>query len=150
MLAGRFVALSDRNHFINRRAAVKSKLAEYLSVDPQSLRFGKGENGKPHLVDFQLEFSVSSAASVALLAVCRGGPVGIDICRRFSDPITHASGLKLTAEAWVKFEAMTKASGQGITGEIPDETKYEIDEFELAEEFCAAVARPRRGVEGYG
>lgn len=72
-----------RNHFIVARAVMRKILAGYVNLEPQQLVFSYGAKGKPELHskgrDSALEFNLSHSRDVALLAVTRGGRVGVDI-----------------------------------------------------------------------
>jgi 4'-phosphopantetheinyl transferase len=109
-----------------------------LDADPACLDFADGPHGKPALAsafaDKGIHFNLSHSESLALIAVTRLGPVGVDLekiravrndgelaARFFS---THENGVFQAvpkdgqAEAffnlWTRKEAWLKATGEGI------------------------------------
>ncbi len=142
-LAGRFVTLLDRKRFINRRAAVKQRLADYLSVDPLTILLTKGPHGKPRIFGHRLEFSVTSCEATSLLAICRTGPVGIDLCLTTSEVFLHPPRVLFSSKMWAAYEAMSKATGVGITAGIPSESDFELDESVLDGRYNCAIARAK-------
>lgn len=118
------------------RAWLERLLAAYLDISPGQLRLARGPGGKPRL-DLPgrvLEFNLSHSASVALVAVSGGAPVGIDVETRrdVSDPLRiarrvfpadilallerrgGAERLDLFLDHWTRMEARQKALGRGI------------------------------------
>ncbi len=76
----RLRAPSDQDTFTRGYATMRTILAEYLSLPPEVLRFGRGQYGKPFLLgEYDLHFNWSHADEYWLLAVSRAGPVGIDV-----------------------------------------------------------------------
>lgn len=122
-------------------------LADYAGVAPASLAFAAGPFGKPALTAppqaAGLHFSVSRSGGVAVLAVARGGRVGVDvaalrpvpeaalIARRLFSPAEAAALAALPDTArlagfyrlWTCKEAVVKALGGGLS--IP------LDAFEV-------------------
>ncbi len=110
-------------------------LSRYLDQDADSLVIGLHPGGKPILEspEHGLEFNLSHARGVGLLAVTVGAGVGIDIEleRHVDDPLRIArrvmasaeidllAGLPATArrraffDLWTRFEARQKALGKG-------------------------------------
>jgi len=81
--AQRFFFARDRNRFIAARGSLRRILAQYVDEQPHDLRIGYDSHGKPRLVAFEpdagIEFNLSHSGDLALIAVARGFPVGIDI-----------------------------------------------------------------------
>lgn len=81
--ANRFTFETDKSRFVIARAAMRQILAGYMGVAPQKLTFYYSQNGKPELhTDFGntgLKFNLTHSRDLALLAVTRGGRVGIDV-----------------------------------------------------------------------
>jgi 4'-phosphopantetheinyl transferase len=118
------------------RAWLERLLAAYLGVPPERLNLVREHGGKPRLYVHGrvLEFSLSHSASVALVAVSGGPPVGIDVetRRRVTDPLRIArrvfpatslaalercsadARLDLFLDHWTRMEARQKALGRGI------------------------------------
>lgn len=71
-----------RRRFIVRRAAYRRIAGRYCNVAPEALRLVEDELGKPHFLEMDeqgITSSASHAAEVAVFAVARGWPVGVDI-----------------------------------------------------------------------
>lgn len=126
----------DRNRYIRARGALRLLLGDCLGAAPESLRFAYGPLGKPALAApaIPLHFNVSHAGDLALIAVCQGRPVGVDveqirldyggeaIAERFFSPGERAWLLRLPPSQqttgffrlWTRKEAYLKARGEGI------------------------------------
>ena len=138
--ATRFVRDVHRRRFIAAHGALRTILAGYLDARPTALAFVNGEHGKPALRDVTgrppVEFNLSHSDDLALVAVARAHPVGVDLERwsevehlelaeRFFSPgersalraLAHAPHLVEAGffAAWTRKEAYLKATGQGIT-----------------------------------
>lgn len=116
------------------RIATRIVLERAVGSDLRGAEFEIASGGRPSLGDGKPHFNVSHTANVALIAVCRSSPVGVDIeCeRRLSmsperrrriavaaadlagvekiDPESDADVLR----AWVRLEAIAKVRGTGI------------------------------------
>jgi 4'-phosphopantetheinyl transferase len=77
--ARRFHRPADRLRSIASRAALRKILAAYLRERPQALRLATGPSGKPYLDG--LQFNLSHAGDLALVAVSKEKRVGVDIER---------------------------------------------------------------------
>ncbi|MEP6732480.1 MAG: 4'-phosphopantetheinyl transferase superfamily protein [bacterium] len=139
--ARRFHFDTHRRCYIVSHSATRRILGGYSGASPETLTFTEGEFGKPSLVRAPgacaLEFNLSHSGDLALLAVSRGGEVGVDVERWnaqiehlnlaehfFSESeqqalrgLTHADELVVAGffAAWSRKEAYLKASGHGIT-----------------------------------
>lgn len=131
-----------RKEFIAAHAALRAILASYQDMPPESLLFttictwcGDPQHGKPRLQDSRgLNFNLTRAGALALVAVAHEAEVGIDaepldravdwrtIARRAlsqeerdqveaSDPALRDS---LTGRIWCRKEAVAKATGLGL------------------------------------
>jgi 4'-phosphopantetheinyl transferase len=112
-----------------------------VGAPPAELHFQYSDRGKPHLEDHvPLEFNLSHSGEVALLAVTRIGPVGIDVERK--RPLEDLLGLArsnfasgeyatLTAlpeperldsffQCWTRKEAYVKSVGEGLALSLGD------------------------------
>src|SRR5262245_651264 len=84
--AGRFRFERLQRHFFAGRGFLRYVLAQYLSAQPQELRFTYNDYGKPSLADEQsLQFNMSHSHEVALVAVVRDAAVGVDVERIRAD-----------------------------------------------------------------
>jgi len=144
--------------------------AEELRIGRQCLHCGHSEHGKPVLADAALQFSLSHTAHLALVAVSRDQPVGVDVERVVpgvdwpailgSAPADAAAGF---AE-WTAREAVGKATGHGILiapevapagsgddgwrrARVPGQARtWWVHEVDVPTGFRAAVAVARTGV----
>jgi len=129
---------THRNRFITARAVLRSLLANYLDCAPEDLQFDYGANGKPalagRLADSGLFFNLAHSEDLALIAVTRLGPIGVDIEQirpisdvdelvgRFFSPRENALFQSVPADQkniaffnlWTRKEAWLKATGEGI------------------------------------
>jgi 4'-phosphopantetheinyl transferase len=126
--------------------AVRTLIADALQVEPDALviertcsRCGRGGHGKPRLAGAHrgaLDWSVTRAGDVALVAISRRGPVGVDVerIRPVRDPVGQARrflGLHAAEQVagappderdaellrlWTHAEARLKAAGVGVAG----------------------------------
>lgn len=133
--ASRFHFARHRRRYVASWAAVRRLLAAYAGREAGALAFTYGSKGKPELVDDpELRFNLSHSEDLALVAVSRGGAVGIDvehlrplpdadeIARRFFSRREVDSYLAQPAErrqrafyhCWTRKEAFVKALGEGL------------------------------------
>jgi 4'-phosphopantetheinyl transferase len=136
--ADRFRFDTHRNRFIAARAILRSLLGTYLRSAADALQFEYGPNGKPTLaapfVESGLSFNLAHSEDLALIAVTRLGPIGVDVEQ--SRPVTDVDELvarffspRETAlfqtlptsqknaaffNLWTRKEAWLKATGEGI------------------------------------
>lgn len=134
--AGRFLFERDRRRFAGRRAFLRRVLAGYLGIDPAAIRYRTTALGRPELRPAcGITFSTSHADGLAVVAVARERPVGIDLerVRPVPDALDIAHGLftrreyedleSLPAAArsegflrlWTRKEAYVKAIGAGMS-----------------------------------
>jgi len=137
--AERFRFERDRTRFVAGRAGMRCILGSYLETEPARVIFGYGEKGKPMVSTaggepHALMFNLSHCEDLAVLAVTRTAPVGVDVERirtipdadqlvsRFFSPTEatrfHALPENQRPEAffnlWTRKEAWLKATGAGI------------------------------------
>jgi 4'-phosphopantetheinyl transferase len=133
--ADRFRAAADRGRYIVGRGSLRAILGLYLGERPDRLAFGLGPHGKPALIGPRIEFNLSHAGGLGLLAVALGRRVGVDvepirpidsmdgIVARFfsgrerSDIAALPPDRRLDAffRTWTSKEAYLKATGLGLT-----------------------------------
>ena len=81
--ADRLCDLGIRERFVAGRGFLRETLAAYLDLQPEEIRLGVGEWGKPRLGEVvgygALSFNLSHAADLAVLAVASEREVGIDV-----------------------------------------------------------------------
>ncbi len=137
--ADRFYFEKDRVSFTVARAAARSILGACLDVDPTSLVFRYGPQGKPYLdgaeANSGLRFNLSHSGKLALVAVTRDREIGVDIEQvrplksadrlpeRFFSP-AEVKSLRALPETnqlngfftcWTRKEAYIKAKGGGLS-----------------------------------
>ncbi len=136
--ASRFVYDVHRYRFILRRAWLRRVLAAYTGQSADTIKLSPGPHGKPELADSpeapDLRFNLSHSDGMALLAVTRGGELGVDIERvRPLDDLSSMVRNCLSADEqrdlarldddqrtseffryWTCKEAIVKAHGEGL------------------------------------
>jgi 4'-phosphopantetheinyl transferase len=127
---------NERERSIRARGGMRSILGNYLGVSGDSLVFNQGEKGKPSISQSNsaIEFNLTHCEDLALLAVAKTVPVGIDLerirtspsqlriaQRVFSDQVYKeleqlpSSKLdKAFFHYWTELEACIKCLGNGI------------------------------------
>jgi 4'-phosphopantetheinyl transferase len=136
--AGKFKFDRHRNRFVAGRGWLRATLAAYLHVEPVRLDFIYSPQGKPALVPelnpAQIHFNLAHSGDLALLAITRVGPVGIDVerirevkdaadlvarffCARENELFQRLPATEKPAaffNLWTRKEALLKATGEGI------------------------------------
>jgi 4'-phosphopantetheinyl transferase len=137
--AGHFRFERHHNRFIAARGFLRSLLAIYLECAPDELQFEYDQNGKPALTGTfaasGLAFNLAHSQDLALIAVTRLGPIGVDVeqirpmadadelVERFFSPRENALFRTLPDDQknaaffklWTRKEAWLKATGEGIS-----------------------------------
>jgi hypothetical protein len=141
------------------REAVQSILAAHLGRVPQIV---VDSFGKPVLADGALAFNVTHSGTLAMIAISRHGPVGVDVelhdarrdlvglARRFftaDEAAMVAADPSQFWRLWCRKEAWLKARGTGLStplsevdvrGDVPG---WFIADLEVGSGYSAAVAR---------
>jgi len=136
--ADRFRFERDRRRFVTARGLLRVILGRYLDLKPSHLRFVYGDHGKPALAPASvakgLQFNLSHAHALALVAVSRDRQLGIDleyirpiqdveqIAGRILSPQEKGAWRALAGTEkldaffglWTCKEAYTKAKGEGL------------------------------------
>jgi len=140
--AERFVSSVLSDHYIVSHAILRKILAQYLKLEPQAINIVTHAQGKPGLMNKELEFNMSHTRGVALYAISLN-PVGIDIellgrdvaveeiAERFFArseyealvALPEAQRQKAFYQCWTLKEAFIKALGEGLI--------YGLDRFEV-------------------
>jgi 4'-phosphopantetheinyl transferase len=133
--AARYVRLRDHRRCLAVRSALRSLLSVYVGRHPASLRILRDELGKPRLADDAVAFNLSHDRDLALIAIARRQPVGIDLEHvEHAEHVDELAAACLTrrerawletrppgarpsafAACWVAKEAALKALGIGLT-----------------------------------
>ncbi|WOX47334.1 4'-phosphopantetheinyl transferase superfamily protein [Aeromonas sp. XH] len=123
-----------RREYLLGRVLLRRLLAERLHCPPDALAFSIGEHGKPALRSHSWQFNLSHSGEWLVLALCREGPLGVDIemglrrrpvlplAERFYAPGEHRWLCSLPPQEqasafyrlWARKEAVLKAHGAGI------------------------------------
>ena len=168
--ASRFRFEVDRRRYVIGRALLRSILARYLSIPPESLHFAYSKRGKPSLVgNDALQFNASHCRDLYVLAVSDRRPVGIDVerlelppeypaiagrCFRPEEAQALASSplmdrADMFFRCWTALEARSKATGLALGECMPNETctnTVAVHYFIPAANHVAALARINVGV----
>ena len=132
--AERFRFPVHRCRFRASRTALRHILSLYTGVPPAELVFDYGPLGKPVLTSRALHFNLAHAGDLALVAVTREGPVGVDaerirrspslprLARRVLSPAERRRWEAVSETerpwafylAWTRKEALIKARGEGV------------------------------------
>jgi 4'-phosphopantetheinyl transferase len=137
--AARFHFVEHRNRYIVAHGWLRQLLSDYLSIPAAAVEFDYGPQGKPVLAgspnSSALQFNMTHSEGLALVAVARGTPVGIDVerVRTLEDAGDLVARFFSTRESsefkslpddqkplaffnlWTRKEAWLKATGEGIT-----------------------------------
>jgi 4'-phosphopantetheinyl transferase len=149
-----------RQQFALTRALLRIVLGQYLQQDPREVQFCYSAHGKPELLasSAKLCFNISHSKELAVFAVCRGQPVGIDlewinpavkgaaIARRMfsaqeQDEINALPPSEQQAkffQLWTRKEALIKLFGDRL---FPGLKTYEVSAESLS---CGCWARVGR------
>jgi 4'-phosphopantetheinyl transferase len=136
--AARFVFERDRVRFQAAHVGLRHILARYLGGAPAGLAFAEGLHGRPLLAGAPagtLEFNLSHSGELALVAVARQGPLGVDVealrpvpewrelAERYFTPAECAAIAAATdpqlafLRCWARKEAALKSTGIGLSQE---------------------------------
>ncbi len=161
--AGR-LAEAARGRFLAVRRAARAILSRYVGVPAVTLRFVAAPRGKPAIGHPPTDwvFNLSDSSDLALLAVSRAVPVGIDlerlrevrrpeaIAQRMLPAAAHDELLQAEGAArdavflrhWTAFEARQKATGAGLSGPRAVDAEWHVVHFVPEEGWIAALAHP--------
>jgi 4'-phosphopantetheinyl transferase len=134
--AHRIISPIARRRFVAGRARVREVLSRYCDLHPSRVPLGQSRYGKPYLKApySRISFNFSRSRGLAVVAVCAGGSIGVDLERRrdiASEAIAatwlhdaerrdllRSAGSKDDHQAffrlWCRKEAVVKAEGSGL------------------------------------
>jgi 4'-phosphopantetheinyl transferase len=142
--AARYRTTASHDRYIVRRAVLRAGLGRLLRVDPSSLEFGYGPNGKPYLstptAARLLRFNLSHSDGLAVFACALGREVGVDVERVRDQPelleladccfssseratlaaVPPSSQTRAFYRCWTRKEAYVKAVGCGLGAGLSD------------------------------
>jgi 4'-phosphopantetheinyl transferase len=125
-----------QQRYVTAHGRLRTILAQYLNVSPESLRIQKTAHGKPYLVDYpELAFNLSHTGNVMAVAVANNCQLGVDIeqCKyrtnlaalvekcfgaeeaAYWQQQPEALQLREFYQFWTRKEAFVKATGLGIS-----------------------------------
>ena len=136
--ASRFRFHRDRSSFVATRAALRRGLASELRMAPDQVPLVCEPTGRPTLAGSargDLDFNVSHAGSLAVVAVARGRRVGVDVEGHRADrelrslvpdvmgpseremlgPLEGAAFVRAFYACWTRKEAIVKGIGLGLS-----------------------------------
>ena len=164
--ADRFRFGHHRRHFTTHRAWLRRVLALYLHCAPAGIRYGRVGNDKPVLATDsahgELHFNLSHSAHVALCAVTRDAPLGVDVERRrvLKDELEIAARhfgprefawvreadatqrLERFFTVWTRKEAFIKATGEGLSRALESFDVRPQERGPVAVRECTPAAAP--------
>lgn len=162
--AARFATREQRRRYALSHSAVRLILSAFIGLDPRSIRIAIGVWGKPYLLGPGPNFSLSHDGDLALVAVTRQGPIGVDVERvrsglelaAFARPLVRARDVAcidaLAPEersrgwfkAWTRLEAAAKAAGKGLSddsvGDLDGLAPFRIWNLDVDDTRVGAVA----------
>lgn len=140
--AARFRSEQLRTRYCVAHGALRQILALDMGVDPADIRFETGPFGKPALAPEigpgRPHFNLAHSEELALVAISRCGPVGIDVerCRAGIDvaalaeqclhpgearrilSLPHSQQARAFLTCWTRKEAYLKATGHGLSAPL--------------------------------
>lgn len=155
-----------RARFVAGRASLRELLATLTGAEPSGLAFDYGASGKPvlrpttHITCAPLHFSVTHSGGLALIAVTRMGPVGIDVERLREIPRAAAIARRVLGESeaaaltamhgaerdahflrlWTRWEAVVKATGGSIWSAARPARHSVVQSITTEPDHTAAIA----------
>lgn len=157
---------ADKQRFTIARVSMRSILSGYLSVPPETLCFHYGTKGKPALSSpvSDLHFNITHTNDLAMLAISRDTPIGIDlemvnqrpharrIAQRIFTPQVHRQLMQLSDKEfmpeflrqWTQHEAKVKAIGEGVFSEKVQQKMIECTSFSPKQGWIASIAAEGR------
>ena len=143
--AVRFRRTCDRQSSIAARGALRILLSGYIGIPPTDIKFNYSDNGKPNVVDSNVDFNVSHSADWVVLAFGRNRNIGVDIekikwgidvcaiaVRYFSaeeQALIENANDKHTAffQLWARKESYVKACGSTLFTELGNFSVPSVD-----------------------
>jgi 4'-phosphopantetheinyl transferase len=163
--AARYSAPVAGARFRSGRGLLRWVLAGYLDRTPAQLAFRYLGQGKPALAGAELQFNLSHSGDLALLAVARDRPLGIDLERLDSGKQLLAIARRVfptercrELEAlegdlriqgfyrdWTAMEARVKARGDGVFRQLRNgsEADWPVRHWCPVDGYLAALAAPQ-------
>lgn len=163
--AARFASRRDRDRYVCAHGALRRILSSYIGAPASQLEFAQSPQGKPRLIHSEnIQFNLSHAEDIALIAVAREAAVGIDVERlrpiaELEDmaeraftrgeiqelaAVQSAQKTQVFFRLWTRREAWQKCIGEGIAHEIREiPASAFLLTFEPEAGYIAAAASDR-------
>lgn len=136
-----FCHTRDQSRFAVRRAGLRSILSRYLDLPADRVAYAFGPHGKPCLSapanPHRLRFNLSHSAELAVVALCRGREIGVDIekvdpgfdVEEFAHHVlsdrekialhrSRPDQVRAFYRIWTRKEALLKAIGTGLVDDL--------------------------------
>jgi 4'-phosphopantetheinyl transferase len=133
--ADRFYFSKHKRRFATARATMRLILSQYLNTPPERLEFTYSDHGKPGVENSaKLQFNISHTGDLALLAVGKCFPIGVDIEKYSARPYEGIAKILFSEQeydefikvplalkpavffhVWAQKEAFIKACGLGLS-----------------------------------
>lgn len=108
--AARFYFSKHQRRFSTGRVTLRIILARYLNTSPERLEFSYNFHGKPKVVNSaRLQFNLSHTADLALLAVGKGFPMGIDVEKYSARPYEGIAKNAFSAQELAEFSKVPRS-----------------------------------------
>jgi 4'-phosphopantetheinyl transferase len=132
--AARLLSPAKRRRWLAARWALRMVLGDYLGQPAAAIELKLGRGGKPELADpaSDLRFNLSHSHGRALVAVCPGREVGVDLERIGRRPASFYA-------EWTRREALAKCFGSGLWAPLP-ELPASVAKLDVGAGFAAALA----------
>lgn len=148
----------SRSRFVVARSLLRNVLSSYIGDDPNKVLIGVQRGGKPFV--HGVSFNVAHTSDVAMIAVTKGAPIGIDVelCNRRLTNVSRLARTRLSPgeyrrliaecdgdeeemrrlflELWTRKEAFVKCTGEGIARDL---RSFEIGVDEIGEPAIISV-----------
>lgn len=168
--AGKMRHVAYRDRYLRAHAGLRTILARYLRIPPQTIVFAYGPAGKPRLQSgtLALSFNLTTSGDLALVGLCAGSEpeseLGVDcerllprsdllgIAERMFEPaairalaaIPETARLALFYQFWTALEADAKSDGRGLfQPRANDAIRPAITHCIPETGYLAAIARAR-------
>ncbi len=164
--AARYGTVDLRNRWLHAHVAMRRILAGEAGVAPAAIAYGVGSAGKPFLSapgNSGVEFSLSDSGDLALLAISKEGPVGVDLERILPLPqmvavarshfsredfealvaLPATEQLSAYYRLWTRTEAYLKGVGIGLGQRLDRFTsahRWNLTDLDVAPNYAAALA----------
>jgi 4'-phosphopantetheinyl transferase len=158
--AAKFINPTHGDRWIVARGYLRQILSQYLNCNPAQIVFTLGEQGKPAVEGYPIEFNLSHSHDRAVYGISANFPIGIDLeyihplpaadlVDRFFSPAEQAIFHSLPIDsqqaaffhAWTQKEAYLKACGTGLSTPL-DRIEVSIDPTTPA----AIISSPIAGI----